>query len=171
MNNVGKVIWITGLSGSGKTTIASEVVKQFEDDGLKVCIIDGDGIREAMGNDLGYHFDDRLKSAYRMSRLANMLSQQGLNVVVATISLFKEIHDFNRSELKNYIEVYIESDIALLQSQNSKNIYTDCNVDEVVGLGLSYHLPDNPNLTINNTNREQGPVDIACQIFQYAKRY
>ena len=171
MNNVGKVIWITGLSGSGKTTIAREVVKHFKDDGLQVCMLDGDEIREAMGNDLGHNFEDRLKSAYRMSRLAKMISQQGLNVVVATISLFKEIHDFNRSKLKNYTEVYIENDVALLQSQNSKNIYTDCDVNEIVGLGLKFHLPDNPNIKINNTNREHSPIDIAHQIFQYAKHY
>ena len=171
MNNTGKVVWITGLSGSGKSTIASEVVKQFENEGLKVCMLDGDGIREAMDNDLGYHFGDRLKSAYRMSRLAKMFSQQGLNVVVATISLFKEIHDFNRSELKNYIEVYMENDVALLQRQNSKSIYTDCDANEVVGLGLNYDLPDNPNLKINNTNRELSPVDIAYQIFNYVKRH
>ena len=98
----GKLLWITGLSGAGKTTIAAEVFKILKEKYTNSIFLDGDVIREILNNDLSYSREDRLKNAMRISKLCEFLTSQNIHVVCSTMSLYKEIHEMNKINIKNY---------------------------------------------------------------------
>ena len=108
-----RVIWITGLSGAGKSTLAHEVVEWLRADGQAVIMLDGDELREVFGaasvNSQNYGREKRLALAMQYSHLCHILVKQGLTVVIATISLFREVHTWNRTHLPGYFEVYLKS--------------------------------------------------------------
>ena len=90
------VIWIIGLSGAGKTTLANNVVAHANMKSKKTILIDGDIIREIFDNDLSYSMEDRLVNAKRICKLGKFLDEQGLNVVCAILSIFPETREWNR---------------------------------------------------------------------------
>jgi cytidine diphosphoramidate kinase len=148
-----KVIWITGLSGSGKSTLGTEVVRLLRDKGDKVIYLDGDQLREVFGvaklSKNNYKRDARLSIAMQYSRLCYIIANQGITVVIATISMFKEIHEWNRNNLPNYFEVFLKIPIEELRRRDSKNIYSKYDSGElrnVAGLDLKVDNPENPNL-------------------------
>ena len=81
MGKDGSLIWITGLAGCGKTTLANNIINELNSDGVFPILIDGDKVREISGKDLGYNMEDRLKNAYRISRLCHFLASQGFIVI------------------------------------------------------------------------------------------
>ena len=107
------VIWITGLSGSGKTTLATLVTDSIKQTGSPVIMLDGDILRECFDIKSKNNREERLEIAFTYSRLCRMISSQGVTVVIATIALFKEVHTWNRVNLKNYYEILL---IRLLKS-------------------------------------------------------
>lgn len=148
------LIWITGLSGSGKTTIGQEVYKQLKKLYINTVFLDGDTFRDVLGNDLGHTPKDRLENAKRIHRMCKYLISQEINVVCATMSLYKEIHELNRKHIKDYYEVFIDCDIEELVQRDQKGLYTmaiNGQRDDVVGVNLAYDKPKNCDLTINNS--------------------
>ncbi len=112
MNNQSKkkgiVFWVTGLPGSGKTSIAKKLKRPIENKFGKTIIINGDDIRKIF--DLNrYDKKNRFLIAKSYSKLVNFISKQNINVIIATVSLYKKIHLYNRKTIKNYCEIYIES--------------------------------------------------------------
>lgn len=103
----GRVIWITGLAGSGKTTVATALVPRLRQRGAAVVLLDGDELRRTIATDLGYDLTDRRAAAERYARLARALALQGLTVVVATISMFESVRRWNRRRMPRYCEVYL----------------------------------------------------------------
>ena len=102
----GRVIWITGLSGAGKTTVAQAAARCLRLKGMHPVILDGDAVRDVVCDPhTGHDRVSRLANAYRICRLAKLLADQGHLVLVATMSLFSEIHRWNREQLPNYLEV------------------------------------------------------------------
>jgi len=149
-----KLIWITGLSGSGKTTIGKEVYIKLKKDYIDTVFLDGDNFREILGNDLGHKPKDRLENAKRIHRMCKFLISQNINVVCATMSLYKEVHDLNRKEINNYIEVFIECDITELIRRDQKGLYSKAvkgDIQNVIGVNLPYDKPTNCELMINNS--------------------
>lgn len=143
------VIWLTGLSGAGKTTIAIELVQLIKDMNLPVVLLDGDLMREAMSDpNYGYDKNSRIQGAYRYSRFAKMFSDQGLIVVVSTISMYHEVRDFNRKNLSHYYEVFIHADEETRKKRDPKKLYQTN--QSMVGDQTDLELPINPNLTIHN---------------------
>ena len=118
------VIWIIGLSGAGKSTLAEEVVAIANKVNCNTILLDGDFVREMFGNDLGYSMADRERNALRICQLGKFLSEQGLNVVTAILSLFPESRQWNRNHLDNYFEVFIDSPLEDLINRDSKGIYS-----------------------------------------------
>jgi len=152
--NTGKVIWITGLSASGKTTLARKLVSELELNSHKVVLLDGDELRTIISdhhsNNL-YQRSDRLALALRYSRLCKMLSQQNMTVVIATISLFKEVHQWNRENLINYFEVYLKVPLEELKRRDPKGIYRRYEMGEihyVAGLDIAIDEPSAPDYTV-----------------------
>ena len=118
------VVWLIGLSGSGKTTLANEIVKNINKKNRNTILIDGDMIREIFNNDLGYSMDDRLLNAQRICQLGKLLDKQGVNVVCAILSIFPETRAWNRENIENYYEVYIDTPIEVLIERDSKGLYS-----------------------------------------------
>ena len=151
-----QVVWITGLSGAGKTTLAQAIVKHLRDNGQDVIFLDGDELRDILNrplnNALSHDRESRLALAMQYAQLCRMLAMQGFIVVIATISLFKEIHSWNRKNLPGYFEVYIKVPLEELRRRDPKSIYQRFNSGEiknVAGLDLKIDEPLNAHLIID----------------------
>ena len=146
------VIWITGLSGSGKTTLAKTIFQKLKERSFSPILIDGDEMRKIFKTDKEkYNTDDRLENAWRICKLSNLLSGQGNNVIVSTMSLFDEIHKWNRKNFNEYYEVFLDIPISELIKRDSKNIYSNYKnglSKNVVGLNLDFDIPINSDLVI-----------------------
>jgi len=146
--NEGTVYWITGLSGAGKTTIGKIFFEFLRRERANVLFLDGDMLRALFGNDLGYGREDRLRCAMRYSRLCRLLSEQGQDVVLCTISMFREVREWNRQNINKYREIYIEVPMEVLEQRNQKGLYQSGS--DVVGVDLELELPENPDLILRN---------------------
>jgi len=151
----GSVIWITGLSGSGKTTLAIEVVSQLTDYSKDVVRLDGDELRELFCMEppklQGHDRNARLKLAMQYARLCRLLSMQGLTVVIATISMFREVFAWNRAHLPDYFEVYLKVPIEELRRRDAKGIYRRFDAGDllnVAGLDLPVDEPEEADLEV-----------------------
>lgn len=147
------VIWLIGLSGSGKTTLANLVVKRIRDKDRKVILLDGDVIREIFGNDVDHSIQGRQKNAERLSMLSKFLSEQGVHVVAAVLSIFPHWRSWNRENIANYSEVYIKTSMQTLIKRDIKNLYSralNSEIKNVVGVDIPFPEPENPELTIDN---------------------
>lgn len=167
-HSTGRVIWITGLSGAGKSTIARATAEQLREIGTTPVLIDGDEIREAIRcPHTGHDPASRLANAYRISRLAKLMAEQGHTVIVATMSLFHEIHAWNRKHLPNYFEVWIEADLSTLQTHDARGLYSQAFngvTHNVAGIDLAYERPENPDLILKNKPPFRNPEAMANEI-------
>ena len=148
------VIWITGLSGAGKTTLAGEVFARLKARRNDVVLVDGDAFREIVGDGLGHSREDRLINARRIARFCRFLNRQGIGVVCATMSLFHEIHEWNRSHQPRYFEVLVRVPLEVLAARDSKQLYSRARSGElsgVPGVDLEYELPKAPDFVVENT--------------------
>ncbi|MEM7406431.1 MAG: adenylyl-sulfate kinase [Pseudomonadota bacterium] len=152
MRSVGSVVWITGLPGTGKTVLADAVAAHLRATGAAVVRIDGDRFRAWMDNDLGYSTPERLQNAWRIARFCNGLAEQQLTVVCSTVSLYREIHDWNRSHSTGYREIYLRAAVATRTGRKESTAVGVAAADgslEVVGLTQSYDEPTAPDLVID----------------------
>lgn len=147
-DNQGRVIWITGLSGAGKSTLAHEIVARLRATGDAVVMLDGDELREVFGavadNANHYGREGRLALAMQYAHLCRVISTQGFIVVIATISLFREVFVWNRANLPGYFEVYLKVPIDELRRRDPKGIYRRFDTGEltnVAGLDLPIDEP------------------------------
>lgn len=151
----GSVVWITGLSGAGKSSLANEFVGRLRAVGSSVVMLDGDDLREVFGavpaNAQNHGREGRLALAMKYARLCQILSAQGLTVVIATISLFREVHAWNRDHLPSYFEVYLKVPLDELRRRDPKGIYRRFDAGEltnVAGLDLPIDEPESPDLVV-----------------------
>ena len=148
----GTLFWITGMAGAGKTTIARCLVQQLRMEFLNTVSIDGDVVR-SLFRDLGHTPAERLENAWRIARLSHMLSSQGIHVVCATVSLYKEVRDWLRENAPGYREVFINPSIDTLERRDQKGLYSGAasgDVANVAGVNLEVEFPKNPDLVISN---------------------
>ncbi len=168
----GQVIWITGLSGAGKTSIAGKVVEQLRAR-ENAILLDGDVVREIVADPkTGHDTESRLVNAYRICRLAQVLAAQGFTVVVATMSLFREIHSWNRRNLPRYFEVYLKVDLEVLRARDPKGLYSrvECGDEaHLAGVDIPHEEPLDPDLTIDNNGPATEIAGIAAEITARAR--
>ena len=143
------VIWVTGLSGAGKSTLARVVSAQLRTAGEQVILLDGDDLREVFGavvsNKKNHGRDGRIAFAMQYAHLCRLIAAQGITVVIATISLFREVHAWNRANLPGYFEVYLKIPLEELRRRDPKGIYRRFDAGElanVAGLDLEVDEPE-----------------------------
>jgi len=146
---MGCVIWITGLSASGKTTLGNAVTTSIRNEYKNIVSLDGDILRSVFDQASSYNREERLNLAFIYSQLCKMLHEQGLIVVVATVALFKEIHAWNRENFVHYIEVFLDVPISELRRRDPKGLYRKYDsgeIRDVAGLDLEVDFPNDPHL-------------------------
>mgnify|MGYP001241354058 CR=1 FL=1 len=150
--NSRNIIWITGLSGAGKSSLAKIISGKLNEMNLPTILLNGDEVRKLLPesnqtNNDEYKLENRIKIALYYSKLCSYLSNQGFNVVMATISLYKEIQDWNKLNLKNYNELYLDVPLSVLRKRDPKGIYQlyySGKIKNVAGIDLPINEPKNP---------------------------
>jgi len=161
----GLVIWMTGLSGSGKTTIATKIVDWLVDNKQLTYWIDGDKIRQELNEDLGFSDGDRKENVRRVAHVAKMFKDIGYIVIVSVISPHASMRRFARNLIgtQSLIEVYIKASVEVCQKRDPKGYYSKAitqELDQFTGISSIYEPPDTPDLTLD-TNEER--VEISCK--------
>lgn len=145
----GRVIWITGLSGAGKTTLARALLEHLPG----AILLDGDELREILGATRdGFDADSRKSLALTYARMARLLARQGFTVIVATISLFHEVHAWNREHLPGYLEVFLDVPEAERRRRDPKGLYAAEQAGRVTAMAggtTAVELPLAPHLRLD----------------------
>jgi cytidine diphosphoramidate kinase len=168
------VIWITGLSGAGKTTIAGALIGKLRNTGRPCILLDGDKMRQAIADPhIGYDPESRLICAMRICRMTQMLEQENIWVVVATMSLFQEVHQWNRSNFDKYIEVYVKVDLDVLKRRDARGLYGRAKKGEISNVaGIHYDIqnPENPDLILENNSPSEEFSIFAQKIIAFTEK-
>tara|TARA_B100000315_G_scaffold259024_1_gene313267 strand:+ start:225 stop:1223 length:999 start_codon:yes stop_codon:yes gene_type:complete len=149
------IIWIIGLAGSGKTTLGKALYQKIKENNQKVCFIDGDSIRRAFNNDLGYSNKDRKINAGRIISFCKILDLQNINVVVSILHNFPDQRLKNKSIFSKYFEIFLDTPKKILLKRDQKKIYSKFKkkqIKNVVGLDIKFEKPLQPNITLNGNN-------------------
>ncbi len=155
----GKVIWFTGLSGAGKSSLANKLESELHVQGYRTILLDGDNIRHGLNKDLGFTDADRVENVRRVAEVAKLMLEGGLVVIIALISPFKQERQMARALIgeNSFIEVYINTPLAICEARDPKGLYRKARNGELPnlsGIGSVYEAPENPELTINGSGAE-----------------
>lgn len=148
------VIWFVGLSASGKSTFSGHAVNYLRSKGYSCVLLDGDAFREVFGNDVGHDLAGRKTNARRLSYLSKFLSSQGIVVVAAVLSIFPEWQKWNRENIPNYYQIWIDVEMDVLKKRETKSLYknaTEGKINNVVGIDLPFPTPYKSDLRITNS--------------------
>lgn len=153
-NQTAKVIWLTGLSGSGKSTIANALEQELNQQGKHTMILDGDNIRHGLCKDLGFTEKDRAENIRRIAEVANLMADAGLLVIVSFISPFRAERLMAKELIgaKRFLEVFIDVPLAVAEKRDPKGLYKKARCGEIknlTGIDSPYEKPQAPDVTIN----------------------
>jgi adenylylsulfate kinase-like enzyme len=160
------VIWVTGLSAAGKSTVCSALHRCLKPRLPELVLLDGDAVRDAFGNDLTHSEADRIRQVKRLQGMSRALANQGIAVLVAVLYNNPELLNWNREHLPGYLEVYLKASLDIVQSRDPKGLYRSAlqgRMDDVVGIDIPWHEPKTPDLVIDQSLRPE-PVESARQI-------
>jgi len=146
------VIWLTGIPGSGKTTLALELQKYYKQKDLPVEILDGDEIRKTLSKDLGLSPEDRKEHNRRIIFLAQILAKNGITTIVPLISPYRETREFARKEIPNFVEVWVKASVDECIKRDPKGLYKKALAGEIknlTGLQAPYEEPKNPEILLD----------------------
>jgi len=165
----GYTLWFTGLSGAGKTTISHIVAEELTSRGSKLEILDGDVVRENLSKGLGFSKEDRDTNIRRIAFVADLLSRNGVPVITAAISPYREIRDEAREMMGDrFVEVYIEASVDACAERDVKGLYEKAfagEIKEFTGVSDPYEEPLNPELTLKT--EEEEPEESAAKLIAY----
>ena len=152
----GQVLWLTGLSGSGKSTIANALEKQLYAEGKKTYLLDGDNIRHGLNKDLGFADKDRVENIRRVAEVAKLMCDAGLIVITAFISPFRAEREMARSLFQSgeYKEIFISTPLKIAEQRDPKGLYKKARSGEIpnfTGINSPYEKPIKPELTIDTS--------------------
>ncbi len=148
------VLWLTGLSGSGKSTVAYELEKWFYSHGFRSYVLDGDNIRQGLNRDLGFSPDDRKENVRRIGEVARILVDAGLIAIVALISPYRSDREKIRGSFRpgEFVEVYVQCGLEECERRDPKGLYNRARagiIKEFTGISAPYEPPLDPEITIN----------------------
>ncbi len=164
------LMWFTGLSGSGKSTIANVVEQELHKKGIKTYILDGDNIRKGINNDLSFSPEDRTENIRGIPEPANLMVDAGLVVLAAFVSPYKKDRENIKSIVKdvNFVEIYVNTSLEECEKRDVKGLYKKARAGEIknmTGISAPYEAPEDPDVEINT---EQVSVEQAVkQIIEY----
>jgi bifunctional enzyme CysN/CysC len=166
-HQVPRCIWFTGLSGSGKSTIANLLEKRLHIDGRHTYILDGDNIRHGLNRDLGFTEADRVENIRRVAEVAKLMVDAGLIVIVSFISPFKSERRMARELFTDgeFIEVFVDTPLEVCENRDPKGLYAKARRGELknfTGIDSEYEPPEKPEVHLNNFN--ETPEDCVEQI-------
>ncbi len=156
LNQKGMVIWFTGLSGSGKSTIAIELEKKLIDLKKIVYRLDGDNIRNGLNSDLGFSEEDRNENIRRIAEVSLLFKDAGIITLVSFISPYKKMREYAKNRIGNdfFYEIYVKADLDTCKKRDPKGLYKKAgknNIVDFTGISSPYEEPENPYLTLDTT--------------------
>jgi bifunctional enzyme CysN/CysC len=148
------VLWFTGLSGAGKSTIANLVEKKLHAIGRHCYLLDGDNLRHGLNKDLGFTEADRVENIRRVAEVARLMIDAGLIVLTAFISPFRAEREMARSLVGagEFLEIYVDTPLAVAESRDVKGLYRKARRGELsnfTGIDSPYEAPESPDLVVN----------------------
>lgn len=164
----GFTLWMTGLSGAGKTTIAKIVEAELKSRGLKIERLDGDVVRQSLTRDLGFSKEDRDKNIERVSFVARLLSRNGVGVIACFISPYQAVRDRVRAETTNFIEVFVDAPLDVCIQRDIKGMYAKAIAGEIsnfTGVSDPYEPPIKPEIVIHTDH--ETPQESSAHIIDY----
>lgn len=164
----GFTLWFTGLSGSGKSTLTQKLAPILRSHGRSVQILDGDEVRQNLSKGLGFSKEDRDTNIKRIGYVCKLLTQHGAVTMSAAISPYKDIRDFNRAQIGNFVEVYVECPLDDLIARDVKGLYAKALSGEIknfTGVSDPYEAPENAEITVNSST--QTVDESVAQIIEY----
>ena len=168
-NQKAKVLWFTGLSGSGKSTIANEVEKSLNLMNRHTFLLDGDNVRHGLNKDLGFTETDRIENIRRVGEVARLMADAGLIVLTAFISPFRAERDMVRAMLPEgeFVEIFVETPLEIAEARDVKGLYKKARAGQLknfTGIDSPYEPPHQPEIRVNTV--EMTPVDAAAYIIR-----
>jgi len=152
MSDTGFILWFTGLSGSGKSTLAEFLEPTLLARGTKVEILDGDVVRTNLSKGLGFSKEDRDTNILRIGFVANLLARNGVCAITAAISPYAAIRDRVRADCRNFIEVFVEAPLDVVESRDTKGLYKKARAGEIknfTGISDPYEAPKKPEIVVH----------------------
>lgn len=143
--------WITGLAGAGKTTIGTMLYYDLQKKNDNVILLDGDILKKLLASELGYTAEERLERGKRYAQLCKFLVDQGMIVIICTIAMFDDIRDWNRENIDNYVEIFLDVPIEVLEKRNRKGLYRKQKKGELknlTGVDITTQFPQNPDIVL-----------------------
>ncbi len=164
------LIWFTGLSGSGKSTIANLVEQKLHKTGIKTYTLDGDNIRKGINNDLSFSPQDRTENIRRIAEIANLMIDAGLVVLAAFVSPYKKDRENIKKTVKdvNFVEIYINTSVEECERRDVKGLYRKARAGEIknmTGVSAPYETPENPDIEIKT--EEESIEDSVTKIIDF----
>ena len=151
-----RLLWFTGLSAAGKTTIATRLERRLHGLGRHTFLLDGDAMRQGLSNDLGFSDDDRVENIRRAGEVARLMVDAGLIVLAAFISPFRADRRLVRAlfPLEQFAEIFIDAPLAVAEARDPKGLYRRARAGEIprfTGIDSPYEKPESPELTVDTT--------------------
>lgn len=143
------MVWFTGLSGSGKSTICLALAEELEHRMRRTQILDGDTVRQQLCSDLGFSMEDRCENIRRLSYVANLLAENGIIVLVAAITPLRKMQEMVRSAIPDVLQVYVDAPLELCEARDVKGLYQQARIGRITnltGLGSPYEPPLSPDV-------------------------
>jgi bifunctional enzyme CysN/CysC len=164
-NQKAKVIWLTGLSGSGKSTIANALEKKLFSLGMHSYVLDGDNMRLGLNKDLGFTREDRAENVRRVSEVAHNLYDAGLVVIVALVSPYSQDRDQAKARFPegDFSEVWVKTSAEVCADRDPKGLYKKAAAGELpnlTGVGQEYEAPESAELVLDGA----GPVEVSVEL-------
>jgi adenylylsulfate kinase len=168
----GATVWFTGLSGAGKSTIANAVHRYLVAENMRVQVLDADSVRNSLCRDLGFTKEDRDENVRRIGFVSDLLTRQGVIVLVAAISPYRSTRAEIRASIQNFLEVYVSTPLCICEERDTKGLYRRARsgtLPNFTGVDDPYEEPLNPNLRLDTaiTSLDDCVAQVVNRLQQY----